>query len=211
MLVEELRRAGVAIVVRDQRPVAANFGSTGAEVAVCLTRVGVAERADLDALELCGGADWLAAALERVAGGPAPEPGRAVRVGGAWLAAVDLERALLVGRPGQVRRVAARAPSHTRRSERSGALAALTLVGPRLRALLAAAGLPCELEPGEVRACWFAGGRADLLCERPDRQLLLVGSATLAGAWAELTAAGRPLDVACVGVEALDRLAAAGL
>jgi hypothetical protein len=77
--------------------------------------------------------------------------------------------------------------------------------GPRAGALLANAGLPSDLAPGDVRVCWWLGAFAVLLRERPERYLVV------GGAWDALLAAGLPLEVARVGLGALSRLDAARL
>jgi glycine cleavage system aminomethyltransferase T len=48
-----------------------------------------------------------------------------------------------------------------------------------------------------------------LLHELPARYLLLVPAVRAGAAWHALVAAGRPLELSCVGIEALERLAAA--
>ena len=42
------------MIVRECHTVAANFGSAATELAVCVKRVGLAVRSDLDALEIAG-------------------------------------------------------------------------------------------------------------------------------------------------------------
>jgi hypothetical protein len=119
-----------------------------------------------------------------------PDVGRAVRFGGEWQARISPECALVIGPP----------------CERPLRTSVISIVGPRAAALLGAVGLPSALAPGDVRTCWWQGAFAVLLCERAERHLLLVDDAD--SAWQALLDAGRPLEVACVGVDALARLAA---
>src|SRR3954452_22037805 len=112
-------------------------------------------------------------------------PHGAVFAGGEWRVRVAPERVLAIGAPG-----ADALP-----------LAVISLVGPRANALLAAVGLPCD-----TSTWWFNDEFAVLLREREDRYLLVV--ADVERAWDELLVAGRPLELACVGVDALARLAA---
>ena len=62
---------------------------------------------------------------------------------------------------------------------------------------------------GGIRACWIAGGQAVLLREHADQALLLVADERAEDVWQELLAAGRPLELSFVGIEALARLDAA--
>ena len=203
------------MVVRDSHSVAAHYGSAAAELTVCLTRVGAAVRADLDLLELTGGADWLAGALREALGVPALTPGAAVKAASALCCLVEPDRALLIGAPHEIGRCgrlaqqqAVRAGHSIGCADRTATTVALTLVGPRVRALLAAAGMPADLPLAAVRDCSLAGGAAVLLHERAARYLLLLDGDRAADACAELFRAGRPLGLSFVGLDALERLAA---
>ena len=209
-LADDLSHAGAVMIARGDRVVAAHFGSVTGELSVCLKHAGLAVRSDLDVLELHARADRLELALARLLPDAVPSPGGAVRVGGAWCAHAEPGRALVVGPPGavaSVRRLAAgaalalqcRAPDTTR----------IELVGPRVRRVLERAGLPADLPPQAVRRCWWREATVVLLCEDRDRFLLLVGGSDAGAAWHDLLAAGRPLELACVGLDALTRLAAA--
>lgn len=207
MIADELRQAGAVIVDRGGRPVAAHYGSVGAELSICRKHVGIAERSDLDVFELTGDVDELPPALARLLGRPAPPFGRACLIGGAWWGMIDPGRAIVVG-PSAACRTAARA-SGLRRIDRTAAWNVFTLLGPRAPALLASTGLPADLVAHGVRACWAGGGPAVLLHEQARRYLLVVPAARAGAAWHELAAAGQPLELGCVGVDALSRLDAA--
>jgi glycine cleavage system aminomethyltransferase T len=208
MIADDLRLAGAVMARRDGRRVAVHYGSVGAELSVCRKHVGIAERADLDALELSGDADGFLGELGALLGRPAPSFGRAIRIGGASCGVIDPARAIVVGTPAACRPLAARR-SPLLCTDRRGAWEVFTLIGPRTRALLARAGLPTDLAEHGVRACWAGGGPAVLLHEADGRHLLVMEAANAGTVWHELAAAGRPLELGCVGVEALARLDAA--
>jgi hypothetical protein len=179
VLADDLCQAGAVMVRRGRRSVCAHFGSVGAEESVCRKHVGIALRSDLDV-------------AGRAAGDDDPPVGRAVRAGAVWLARVAPERVLVIG-PGA-------APA---RDE-----VAISLAGPRAERLLARCGLPA-LGVADVRVCWWRGDFVVLLRESADRHLVLARAAHGSEVWHALLDAGRPLEIACVGVDALLRLAAA--
>src|SRR5580704_9419910 len=78
-----LRRAGAVLATRDGRPVAMNFGSSAAELAVCVRAVGLVDRSDLSKLVLEAPAAQLAALTSRLAGA-AVSPGGVLTAGSAW-------------------------------------------------------------------------------------------------------------------------------
>src|SRR6187399_3313085 len=63
-IADRLRVAGGVMILREGHAVAANFGSAATELAVCVKRVGLAVRSDLDALEIAGPEPWLTQFLE---------------------------------------------------------------------------------------------------------------------------------------------------
>jgi len=205
------------MVTRDGHEVAGNYGSTSAELAACVSSAGVAIRSDLDVLELTAKAEWLQDALSDAVGGVPLTAGWAVDTGRAWCAMVADDRALVVGGPGEIGRWqrlangrAIRAGHSIGSASRSATMTAMTLVGPVLRPLLMRAGLPTDIAVGGVQECHFAGGDTVLLRQRPERFLMFVARELAEGAWGALLTAGHPLDVALVGIEALERLDAAG-
>ena len=191
-LVDRLRAAGGVMVIRDGHAVAAHFGSTATEVAVCVKRVGLAVRSDLAALDVVGAESWL--------GHPVPSQGRARRIAGTWCCRVASDRAVVVGPRSAIAGIAGDHPDSK---------AVLTLVGPRVSRVLADVGLQNDLDVGGVRLGWFADSPTLLLRESADRYLLVVDAEQAGEAWRELLDAGRSLGLSMVGADALARLAAA--
>jgi glycine cleavage system aminomethyltransferase T len=184
-LSDRLREAGGVMVTRDGHQVAAHFGSTATEVAVCVKRVGLAVRSDLAAIDVVPDDQQV------------PSPGRARRMAGTWCCRVASDRALVIGPRSELRHRPAR--------ERT----VLTLVGPRAHQVLADVGLHNGLEIEGLREGWFADTPTLLLREAADRYLLVVDSEQADEAWRALLDAGRSLGLSMVGAEALARLAAA--
>jgi sarcosine oxidase gamma subunit len=201
--------------VREGHAVAANFGSAATELAVCVKRVGLAVRSDLDALEIAGPEPWLTHFLGGALGASPPAPGAAVRAAGSWCCRVAPDRAIVIGpwsataRWAGIVRHAMVTGAAVDCIDRSGSATALTLVGPRAAQLLNDAGLEFDLVVGGVRETWFAGAPTLLLRETGDRFLLVLDADSALDAWQELFEVGRALGLSMVGAEALERLAAA--
>jgi glycine cleavage system aminomethyltransferase T len=214
-LADRLQAAGAVMVLRDGHPVAGNFGSAATELAVCVKRVGLAVRSDLDVLEVTGAEPWLSHFLADALGGRPCPPGRACRVAGTWCCRLSADRALVVGSWSAAARwallgrraiVTGTAVEVAGRARTDGAL---TLVGPRAARLLTDAGLSADMAPGGVRETLLAGAPAVLLRETDERWLLIMDSERAGDAWRALLQAGRSLGLSLVGTEALERLAAA--
>jgi glycine cleavage system aminomethyltransferase T len=186
-LADFLREAGGVMVMRDGHQVAAHFGSTATEVAVCVKRVGLAVRSDLAAVDVAPD------------GHQVPSHGPARRIAGTWYCRVASDRALVIGPRSELR--AQGKPDRDR--------AVLTLVGPKAHQVLADAGLRNGLELGGLRESWFADSPTVLLRESVQRYLLVVDATEAGEAWRRLLDAGRSLGLSMVGAEALARLAAA--
>jgi sarcosine oxidase gamma subunit len=214
-LADRLRVAGGVMSEREGHPVAANFGSAATELAVCVKRVGLAVRSDLDALEIAGPDPWLTHFLEGSLGGRAPALGEAIRTARSWCCRLAPDRAVVVGpwsataRWVGIVRHAIVTGAAVDYIDRSDSATALTLVGPRAARLLDDAGLEPDLPVGGVRESWFAGSSALLLREQGDRFLLLLDADHAVDAWQELFDVGRAIGLSMVGTEALERLAAA--
>jgi glycine cleavage system aminomethyltransferase T len=212
---DRIRQAGGVMALRDGHSVAAHFGSSATEVAVCVKRVGLAVRSDLDTLELVGPEPWLAHFLADALEQQVPAPGSAVRIAGTWCCRVAPDCAVVIGpwsataRWTRCVRKAIVSGSPIACSRRSDAMTALTLVGPRVKRLLADVALEPDLPVHGVREGWFAGSPSLLLREAGDRYLLVLDADSASAAWSELFAAGRGLGLSMVGAEALERLAAA--
>jgi glycine cleavage system aminomethyltransferase T len=213
-IADRVRRAGGVMVVRDGHPVAGHFGSTAAELAVCVKRVGLAIRSDLDVLDLAAAEPWLDHLLSAVFEGRTPSAGAAVRAADAWCCRVGPDRAVIVGpwsaaaRWTRIARHAVVTGAAIGWTDRADGASALTLVGPRAGRLLADAGLP-ELPVAGVSESWWAGSAVLVLREAADRHLLVVDAEHAVDAWQELFDVGRALGLSMVGAEALERLAAA--
>jgi glycine cleavage system aminomethyltransferase T len=214
-IADRLRLAGGVMMVREGHAVAANFGSAATELAVCVKRVGLAVRSDLDALEIVGSEPWLTHFLGDALGAAPPAPGAAVRAAGSWCCRVAPDRAIVIGpwsaaaRWAGIVRHAIVTGAAVDCTDRSDSATALTLVGPRAAQLLADAGLEPGLPVGGVRESWFAAVPALLLRETGERFLLVLDSDSAVDAWQELFDVGRTLGLSMVGAEALERLAAA--
>jgi glycine cleavage system aminomethyltransferase T len=212
-LADWLRHAGAVSVMRDGRPVAAHYGSAATELAVCVKGVGLAFRSDLDTLALSGHPAWLDHVLGKALGGRIPQTGSATAMAGALCCRVDAEHAVVVAPAGAAarwRRIAREAivvGNPIAFADRSADLTVFSLVGPRARRLLAAAGLTGE--PADVRTTALAGVPVFLVREHDDRYLLVAGDDGAETAWRALVDAGAPLGLALVGSDALARLAAA--
>jgi heterotetrameric sarcosine oxidase gamma subunit len=215
IIADRLRLAGGVMIVREGHAVAANFGSAATELAVCVKRVGLAVRSDLDALEIAGPEPWLIHFLGGALGASPPAPGAAVCAAGSWCCRVAPDRAIVIGpwsaaaRWAGIVRHAMVTGAAVDCIDRSGSATALTLVGPRAAQLLNDAGLEFDLVVGGVRETWFAGAPTLLLRETGDRFLLVLDADSALDAWQELFEVGRALGLSMVGAEALERLAAA--
>jgi glycine cleavage system aminomethyltransferase T len=177
------RNHGAAMASRHGRRVPAHFGSVGAEEAVCLRSVGMADRSDRDTFELRGTSGDLENAL--------------VAVGEyAWCSFVSADRALVRSEHEHASACASLLANleGLTASNRTAAYAAIGLIGPRAKQLL----MEIDLNPSgviiqEARGCY----EVILPAERGPEL------------WEYLLDAGAPYGLACVGHDALDRLAVA--
>ena len=88
-------------------------------------------------------------------------------------------------------------------------MSAVSLIGPRAARVLAGAGVCEALLPGAAVAGSARRRAAVVVCEAPDRFLLLVEAGAGSAAWPALDAAGAPHGLGHVGHDAYDRLSAA--
>lgn len=197
--------AGVRTAERGGWTMPVAFGDPAEELAACRDAVALADRSHLTKLELqCGPDDAaaFAAAVEAATGAP-PESGRAAAAAGAWWCPLTPTRLLVVAEPG----AAPADPPGTATNVTAG-FAALSLVGPRARDVLARvsaldlrAAREGALLPGSV-----AKVPGIVLCERDDALLVLAGSAHAQYLWDTLVDAGEPLGLVRAGLEAVDRV-----
>jgi glycine cleavage system aminomethyltransferase T len=182
-----LRRHGATMVMRHGRCTAADFGSPTSEAAVCLSTVGIADRSDRATFELRGAPQDIASALTAVS-----------RLGDlAWWTSTKPRSALVRCEGVDAERCAAalETAEGVLVGEVSTQYAPIALIGPRAEALLD----KLEEEMPELRPSILREG---LTFE------LLIGAESGPALWAGLLEAGGPLQVACVGLDAIEHLAA---
>ena len=179
-----LRQSGATMVQRHGRWVAADYGSAAGEVAVCLSRVGLAERSDRATFEVRAGVER---ALEELT-----ELGDR-----AWFVRVLPDEAVIRcdGEDEAACAAALARADGAQVLEVSGNYAALDLVGPRAEQALAAAAIDEDRDPVIV----VRQGTAVVE--------LLVPRANGPAMWNRLLEAGQPLGLSCVGLDALEHLA----
>ena len=177
------RNHGAVIAERHGRRVPVSFGSTAAEEAVCQRSVGMADRSDRDTFELRGDPVAIETALTEL--GPL-----------VWASFIGADRAL-------VRCAAESTPEvsdvlahygDVAVTARTAAYAVIGLVGPRASELLN----EVDLTPSGL-----------IIREARDSFEILLPADHGPSLWDFLVEAGEPFDLACVGHDALDRLAAA--
>jgi heterotetrameric sarcosine oxidase gamma subunit len=195
----------------DQRGTAFGHGSVATELAICRKTAGIVERSELGRLELTGREPWLEHALAHAIGVAVPAPGRAALLGDTWCCRLAPDRAAIVApaaaraRWQRLAREAVVAGHPIACTDLTSRSAALSILGPNAAAVLAAAGLPHELAPGELAE---DGSGTTVLRDGPQRFLLLLGAPLSHAVWQDLLAAGRPLGLFPVGSDALVRLRA---
>ena len=215
-LADRLRLAGGVMSQREGHSVAAHFGSAATELAICVKRVGLAVRSDLDALEIAGPEPWLTHFLEESLGGRAPGAGEAVRTAGSWCCRVAPDRAIVIGpwsaaaRWAGIVRHAVVIGAAVDCTDRSDSATALTLVGPRAARLLDDAGLEPDLPVGGVREELVRRLVGRWCCARPPIASCSCSTPTTRSTPGRSSSTlGRALGLSMVGAEALERLAAA--
>lgn len=203
---------GAVLVERDGVPVVAHYGSVASEIAVCMKAAALVERANLRQLSIAGPEALLGHVLASAVPNAVPKPGHAVCLADTWCARVEAREALVAGAPSALarwRQVASRpiaAGGLAVSTESRDDAAALSVVGPRAARVMAAAGLPSELGPGEVSRGTLAGHELIVVRELADRFLLLLRRGCPPEVWRALSDAGRPFGLAPVGIEAVERL-----
>lgn len=202
--------AGATFEARDGWEVAVRFADAGVEALACRQAVGWADVSHVPKWELQV-APAQAASLDALAPLPALDGDNlAVRdEDGAWWCRLGSTRALVLGRT-----AAPDAGSSVALLDVTSQLGALRIAGPLSRELLARF---CALDlrpqvapPRALRPGSLARTPGIVLCEAPDRYLMLFGAAYGAYMWEVVHDAGTHLGGRPVGVEALDAIAAAG-
>lgn len=200
--------------MREGHPVAVNFGSCAAELAVCVRTVGLVDRSDLRVLALEAPPAQLSALLTRVAGATL-SPGGLIFGAGAWWCGEANDRVIVVCEPriagrllDALRTVAAR---HVSVRDRSEELTAIGLLGRNTPSVLSALGVYGA--SGDPRdASPFSGGSVDgipawWLLQSDRRALALLDPEHAGQAWLAIERAGRGHGISCVGQEAAARYA----
>jgi glycine cleavage system aminomethyltransferase T len=183
-----LHRHGATMAVRHGRRVAVHFGSAASEAAVCLSTVGIADRADRTTFELRGApldVDEALAALDALDGT-------------AWCARTTARSAIVRCEQGDAAQCAAAllGAAGAVAVDVSDRYAAIAVIGPLAADLLRAA---------RFRA---PAGQPIVLQDRWGVVELVVDAGHGASVWEQLLDAGTRFRVACVGLEALEHLAA---
>jgi len=211
----QLQRAGATMVARHGWWVAAHFGSSAGELALCETAVGVADRSDLGKLELRGRPTAIEPLVGQLSGGRV-DPGDALLAEGAWWCAVSPAHVLALCDAGETERVRAAAAEAVRWTpgatvtDVTPRYAALGLFGPRTADVLA------ELSDSEpplagVESPAFdvlrlAAVPAMLLRSGTGSAVMITETARAAVLWTEVERAGRESGLGHVGADAVSRL-----
>jgi hypothetical protein len=211
-----LLRAGAVLSRRGGRPVAMNFGSAAAELAVCVRAVGLVDRSELSTIVLEAPPAQLAALTSRLVG-DAVSVGGVLSAGNAWWCGDAPGRVIVLSDPDTGSRLRERLHVDARRfvsmavRDASDELAAIGLLGRNADQVLRALG--AFGESGDPRAVApFAHGLLDGIPAswllQSDRQALALVPRGHAGeAWLAIERAGRPFGISCVGHEAAARYA----
>jgi glycine cleavage system aminomethyltransferase T len=208
--------AGATIEQRDGWNVASAFSDRDSERALCASSVGFADLSQLGKLELQAGADDLAAIVAAITGRDL-ELGRAVRAGGAWWCPYSARRAVVLCAPAdtatlreRLSEAAADASGLASVFEMTAAQGAMTIVGPLARETFArftAIDLRPQVTPVHAfRPGSVARSGGAILCEAPERYLMLFGAALGQYVWTLVADAAGHLGGGPVGVDALDPL-----
>jgi len=176
------RNHGAVMASRHGHRVPAHFGSTAAEEAVCQRGVGMADRSDRETFEVRGTSEAIEQAL--------------VALGArAWASFIAPDRAIVrceADDAAACTAVLSELPDVTAH-DRSPVYAAIGLIGPRAPELLN----DVDLSPSGL-----------IIREGRDSFEILLPAAHGPQLWDYLIEAGTPFELACVGHDALDRLAA---
>lgn len=207
--------AGARLEVRDGWRVASGYAGAEREREACATTAGWADVSHLGKLELQSSREYLAEIVAAGAGEPvALELGRATRAAGAWWCPLTAERVLVVceagdvaGLRGRLEDAAAVAAEPASVVEVTTAFAALTVLGPLSREVLARL-TALDLRPGSTPLRGFRPGSvarapAMVLREGRDRFLVLFGAALGQYLWTVVADAAEHLGGAPVGLDAL--------
>ena len=216
-LVAVLEDAGAVFCTRDGHPVAVHYGSAAGELSVCVSAVGLVERSDLCKIEIETPDGRASMELSSRAARAELHPGGAVWADGAWWCGAAPDRVLVLADRGTGRRLVERLRVHALHHlvravrDRSTDLAAIGLIGPGAREVLAAIGAygpsgdPRLAAPFGSRP--VAGVGASWLLESDRCAVAVVARDRAAEVWRAIELAGRSFGISCVGQEAAGRYA----
>ncbi|MGI8729602.1 MAG: sarcosine oxidase subunit gamma family protein [Solirubrobacteraceae bacterium] len=211
-IAHELERAGATFELRDGWSVATRFGAVADEVEAARHGVAICDRSWLGKIELQAPPGQLA----ELAGG-ALELGRARRDDtGDWWCPITARRLLVVTPPSRVAALhsmleeAAAGLDFASVADVSAGMAAILVVGPRSRELLAALtalDLRAAVAPlGALRPGSVARVPALVLHERESGFVVLFGAAQAEYVWTVMADAGQPLGAVFAGSDAIEAL-----
>ena len=212
------RSAGARFEVRDGWNVAVGYPSPERERQACRETAGWADVSHLGKLELhATSPDDLASIVASAADGAALELGTATRAADAWWLPLTAGRALVVCEPAalpglreRLEDAASGASATVSVVDATCKYAAATLVGPLAREVFARFSA-IDLRPQVTPVYgWRPGSVARtggaILCEAPDRYLMLFGAALGQYVWQTVADAAEHLGGGPVGVDALPPL-----
>jgi heterotetrameric sarcosine oxidase gamma subunit len=209
--------AGATFEQRDGWKVATSFADPDTERALCASSVGFADVSQLGKIELQAGRDDLAAMAAAATGGDSLELGRATHAAGAWWCPYSPTRAVALCSPADTAALrdhltasVADADGLASVIDVTAAQGAMTILGPLAREVFArftAIDLRPQVTPVQG---WRPGSVARtggaILCEAPDRYLMLFGAAFGQYMWTTVSDAAEHLGGGPVGVDALPAL-----
>jgi glycine cleavage system aminomethyltransferase T len=208
--------AGATMEERDGWNVPVSFADADTERARCESSVGFADVSHLGKIEVQAGADDLASIVSRAVRVQL-ELGRATRAERAWWCPYSAQRAVVLcpaadtaALRDHLTALAADANGLTSVIDTTTSQGALTVVGPLARELFArftAIDLRPQVTPVEAfRPGSVARTGGAILCEAPDRYLMLFGAALGQYVWTVVGDAAEHLGGGPIGVDALEPL-----
>jgi sarcosine oxidase, subunit gamma len=209
--------SGATFEERDGWKVATSFAGPDTERALCASSVGFADLSHLGKIELQAGPEDLAAMVAAATGGASLELGRATRTRGAWWCPYSPTRAVVLCSAADTAALRDSLTASVADANGLGSVVditaaqgAMTILGPLAREVFARF-TAIDLRPQVTRVHgWRPGSVARtggaILCEAPDRYLMLFGAAFGQYMWTTVADAAEHLGGGPVGVDALPPL-----
>lgn len=210
-----LRHAGAVMTQRDGWPVAAHYGSAAGELAVCVSGVGLAVRADLATFTIEAKPEAADRLLDRVLGHGLVPGGASLEAGAWWCRSAGAEELTVICPRSMAARLVRTLSheitriAHADMVDRWEDRVVLGVIGRKTIGVLealevfGAAGDPRRASPCTTTA--LAGHAVTWLLQADTAALAVVELDGAAAAWQALDDAGRPHGISCVGIEAIDR------